>query len=177
MIWLFAYLACVPLANWMLGNVGIATDGGLHVVPVGFGLVAPSGVLAIGASLCLRDVVHDRYGTKFAAAAILLGSVISALIADPFVAMASASAYAIGEGADLVVYAPLRQRGYVAVAVVLSGIVGAIVDSALFLYVAFGSLEYISGQIVGKVWITLAAGLYVWMKHRVIPQWRLFSSH
>lgn len=168
MVWLVAYLACVPLANWMIGNVGIATDGGPHVVPVGFGLVAPSGVLAIGASLFLRDLVHDRHGTKIAAAAILLGSAVSALIADPFIAVASASAYAIGEGADLIVYAPLRHRGYVSLAVVASGIVGSIVDSALFLYLAFGTLDYILGQIVGKLWITLLAGVYVWVSRRVV---------
>jgi hypothetical protein len=41
--------------------------------------------------------------------------------------------------------------------VLLSGIAGAIVDSAAFLLLAFGSLDYMAGQVVGKLWASLAA--------------------
>lgn len=46
-----AFAATVPLAHWMTGNIGTAcvTDGPC-LLPVGFGLGAPSGALAIGAS-------------------------------------------------------------------------------------------------------------------------------
>lgn len=60
------------------------------------------------------------------------------------------------ELADLAVYTPL-QKNRLVVAVVASGIVGLVIDSALFLYVAFGSFDYIGGQIVGKMWMILLA--------------------
>jgi hypothetical protein len=41
--------------------------------------------------------------------------------------------------------------------VLASGVVGAAVDSALFLWLAFGSLDYLTGQIVGKLWASIAA--------------------
>jgi hypothetical protein len=32
--------------------------------------------------------------------------------------------------------------------------VGLVVDSVLFLALAFGSLEFLAGQVVGKAWVT-----------------------
>jgi queuosine precursor transporter len=54
------------------------------------------------------------------------------------------------------VYTPLRERT-VAGGIVASNVVGAIVDSALFLWLAFGSLESFAGQFVGKIVMTLPA--------------------
>ena len=69
-----AFAATVPLAHWMTGNIGTAcvTDGPC-LLPVGFGLGAPSGALAIGASFVLRDAVHEIGGAKAALAAIAIG--------------------------------------------------------------------------------------------------------
>lgn len=42
------YLISIPFANWLIENIGnVPFPGGPHVTPVGFGLKAPSGVLAI----------------------------------------------------------------------------------------------------------------------------------
>jgi len=46
-------------------------------------------------------------------------------------------------------------------AILASGIVGSIVDSALFLYLAFGSLAYVEGQIVGKLAMTVLVVLFL----------------
>jgi hypothetical protein len=35
--------------------------------------------------------------------------------------------------------------------------VGLLVDSVLFLLLAFGSLDFLAGQVVGKAWMTLLA--------------------
>ena len=59
------------------------------------------------------------------------------------------------ELADFAVYTPL-QVGWLR-AVVASNIVGAVVDSALFLWLAFGTLDFITGQVVGKLYMTAAA--------------------
>jgi uncharacterized PurR-regulated membrane protein YhhQ (DUF165 family) len=56
----------------------------------------------------------------------------------------------------MAVYTPLEDRSFTG-AVVLSNTVGAVVDSVLFLSLAFGSLEFLRGQVVGKMWMTAAA--------------------
>jgi uncharacterized PurR-regulated membrane protein YhhQ (DUF165 family) len=46
-------------------------------------------------------------------------------------------------------------------AVVASSIAGLVVDSIAFLWLAFGSLEFLLGQIVGKLWMVLLAAPFV----------------
>lgn len=152
-----AFLACIPIANWLIGNVGTkCVPNGPCLIPVGFGLMTPSGVLMISVALVLRDVVQRVAGTQWALAAIVAGSVMSAAVAPPALVIASATAFLVSELIDMAVYTPLQRRGLV-LAVLASNGVGLIVDSVLFLTIAFGSLDYIAGQIVGKAWATLAA--------------------
>lgn len=152
-----AFAATIPAANWLIGNVGTTCiPNGPCLVPVGFGLEAPSGVLMIGAALVLRDAVHEAGGLRSAFLAIGLGAVLSWLFAPPALVLASVVAFVLAELADLAVYAPLRERR-LALAVMLSGLAGAVIDSAAFLWLAFGSLQFIEGQIVGKLWMSLAA--------------------
>lgn len=152
-----AFALTVPAANWLIGNVGTQFDpGGPHLIPVGFGLVAPSGVLMVGASLVLRDVVHELGGWKAAFVAILIGACLAWFVAEPTLVIASVAAFVAAELADLAVYAPLRKRR-LTLAVVASGLVGSIADSAVFLWLAFGSLAFIEGQILGKLWMSLLA--------------------
>ncbi|WP_026617202.1 VUT family protein [Ensifer aridi] len=153
-----AFAATIPAANWMIGNVGECIPQGPCLIPVGFGLDAPSGVLLVGLALVLRDWVHEAGGAKAALAAIGIGGLVSWLFAPPALVLASVLAFVIAELADLAVYAPLRAKR-LWLAVLLSGIVGAAVDSAVFLWVAFGSLDFIAGQIVGKLWMTLIAAV------------------
>lgn len=153
---LAAYIATVPAANWMIGNVGDCIPNGPCLIPVGIGLFAPSGVLMVGLALVLRDYVHHILGWKAAMGAIAAGVALSFWTANPAIAVASAAAFALSELADLAVYAPLARRRMV-MAVALSGVAGAAVDSAAFLWMAFGSLDFIAGQVVGKLWATAAA--------------------
>jgi len=147
----------IPAANWMIGNVGIQFDPiGPHMIPVGFGFYAPSGVLMVGLALVLRDAVHEGFGFAGAVLAIVAGAILSAFLSPPALVIASVAAFALAETADLMVYAPLRKRN-LGMAVAASGIVGAVVDSAVFLWLAFGSVAFIEGQILGKVWMSMAA--------------------
>jgi uncharacterized PurR-regulated membrane protein YhhQ (DUF165 family) len=150
----------IPLANWLIGNVGtMCIPNGPCMVPVDFGLLglmAPSGVLVVGAALVLRDIVHERLGWAWAVGAIAVGAALSWWLASPALAIASVVAFALAETADLVVYSPLRKRN-LPLAVFASGVVGSAIDSAVFLWLAFGSLNFIEGQIIGKMWMTLAA--------------------
>jgi queuosine precursor transporter len=151
------FAATIPAANWLIGNVGtVCIPQGPCLIPVGFGLDAPSGVLMVGAALVLRDIVHERLGSAWALAAIVLGAVLSIMFASPALVVASVAAFALAELADFAVYAPLRKR-HLTAAVLASGLVGSVIDSAVFLILAFGSLAHIEGQIVGKMWMTVAA--------------------
>lgn len=161
-----AYLATIPIANWLIGNVGtFCVPNGPCLIPVGFGLSAPSGVLMIGAALVLRDAVQQLLGMRWALIAIACGVALSALVAPPALVIASAAAFAIAELLDLGVYTPLRQRN-LPLAVLASGVVGAAADSAAFLWLAFGSLEFMAGQLVGKLWMTVAVAAVLWVWHR-----------
>lgn len=157
---LAGYLATVPAANWFIGNVPLfgatCVPGGPCLIPVGFGLTAPSGVLWIGAALVLRDLVRERFGRDTAILAVLAGAAISWWVAPPFVAAASGAAFLVSELADATVYESLRQRGWYA-ALVGSNVVGAALDSALFLGLAFGSLDLLAGNVVGKLLMTVIA--------------------
>ena len=108
----------------------------------------------IGAALVLRDLVQRRLGAGISALAVLAGAAISALLAPPSLVVASAVAFLLSEFTDFAVYTPLARRRLVT-AVVASGLVGIVVDSIAFLWLAFGSLEFLAGQIVGKAWMVL----------------------
>lgn len=150
---LAAYAATIPAANWLIGNVGECIPNGPCLIPVGFGLMAPSGVLMIGAALVLRDAVHRILGWQWAVGAIAIGAALSFQFSPPALVIASVAAFILSELADLAVYAPLQRKRLV-LAVLLSGLVGSAVDSAAFLWLAFGSLDFIAGQVVGKLWAT-----------------------
>lgn len=161
-----AFLATIPVANWLIGNVGTTCiPNGPCLIPVAPGLMAPSGVLMIGLALVLRDAVQQQLGMRWAVAAIVAGIILSAAVAPPALVLASAAAFLIAESLDLAVYTPLRRRS-LALAVMLSGAVGAVADSAAFLWVAFGSLDYMAGQVVGKLWMSAAVAAYLAWKAR-----------
>ena len=150
-LWALLFLLTIPVANWMIGNVGtVCIENGPCLIPVFPGLMAPSGVVLVGLALVLRDAVHHTLGWKWAVGCILAGAALSAFVAPPALVVASAVAFLLSELADFAVYTPLRSRG-LPLAVAASGAVGAVVDSVLFLLIAFGSLTYAPGQIVGKL--------------------------
>ena len=154
---LSGFVLSIPVANWLINNVGAyCVPDGPCLIRVGFGFMSPSGVLVIGLALVLRDIVHEKLGWKYALAGILVGGVLSGLIAPPAFIVASIVAFTTSELADMAVYAPLR-KNRLWLAVLLSGIVGATVDSILFLGIAFQSFDYVVGNTIGKVWMTLAA--------------------
>ena len=159
-----AFVATIPAANWLIGNVGTeCIPNGPCLIPVGFGLSAPSGVLMIGAALVLRDAIQEIGGVKLASVAILIGAALTWLIASHALAVASIAAFVVAEFADLAVYTPLRRKG-LSLAILASGLVGSIVDSAVFLWLAFGSLDFMAGQVVGKMLMTAIASALVYTR-------------
>jgi len=157
-----AFAATIPAANWLIGSVGVTCiPDGPCLVPVGFGLMAPSGVLMIGLALVLRDWLHEVAGWRWSAVAVVLGAALSLLFSPPAIAMASAVAFLFAEMADLAVYARLRGRSK-PLAVMASQVVGAALDSALFVYIAFGSLEFSAGTTLAKIYAGAAVAAILW---------------
>ncbi len=71
-------------------------------------------------------------------------------------------AFVLSETADLAVFTPLQRRGLV-LAVAASGAVGIVVDSILFLSLAFGNLDFLWGQVIGKAWSLVAALPFIYL--------------
>jgi hypothetical protein len=72
----------------------------------------------------------------------------------------------MSELTDFAVYTPLARRRLVA-AVVASSLPGLVVDSVIFLWLAFGSLEFLRGQIIGKAWmVVLSIPWIAWLRRR-----------
>lgn len=168
LIFLVLFALTIPAANWLIGHAGTAciAPRGPCVVPVAPGVMAPSGVLMVGVALVLRDLLQRRLGAGLSALAILAGAGISALVAPPALILASAVAFLLSEFADLAVYTPLARQRLVA-AVVASSCAGLVVDSIVFLWLAFGSLEFLPGQIIGKAWMVLLSIPFVaWLRRR-----------
>lgn len=159
------FSATLPLANWFISNIGTTcVVDGPCLVPVGFGLMAPSGVLFIGLALVLRDWLQEVAGYKWALLAVFVGGILSFLTSNPYVAVASAIAFILSETFDLAVYTPLRKKG-AHIAVLFSGVVGSVADSLLFVWIAFGSFEFSAGTILAKMYATLAVSLYLYLKY------------
>jgi uncharacterized PurR-regulated membrane protein YhhQ (DUF165 family) len=148
---LLAYIGTIFVANWAISTFGL--------VPVGFGLYAPAGVYFAGLAFTLRDLTQEALGRRWTIGAIVGGAAISGFVSPQF-AVASGAAFLASELADYMVYTPLRDRNW-PVAVGVSNVVGLVLDSVLFLSLAFGSLEFLWGQIVGKLWMTLLAVLVI----------------
>jgi hypothetical protein len=161
------FVATVPAANWLIGHVGtVCLPTGPCLIPVAPGISAPSGVLMVGLALVLRDLVQRRLGLLAGLLAIAIGALLSAWVAPRAIVFASASAFILSELADFFVYTPLQRRRFV-MAVVASSVAGLAVDSAVFLYLAFGSLDYLPGQILGKLWmVLLTIPVVQWLRRR-----------
>lgn len=159
------YVATIFLANWAISTFG--------TVPVGFGLMAPAGVYFAGLAFTLRDLLQEVAGVRAVVVGIVVGAAISAVISPAF-AIASATAFLFSELADFAVYTPLRRRRWLT-AVIASNLVGLVVDSILFLWLAFGSLAYLTGQVVGKAWMTALAVVVLAVARRAwrASNWRL----
>ena len=150
-------------------------------------LSVPGGTYLIGVALALIEVAHHtapsrREGWLNAQVMIACGFAASGILAA-YVALVDAStaafpgqhfdeladtwrivvgslaAFAVSETLDNAFGAWLRGRAPDSARVVATNAVSAPLDSLVFLLIAFGSLEFIGGQIVAKLAATIAVGL------------------
>ena len=147
-------LVSIVVANWATSRYGF--------VPVGFGLAATAGTFAAGFALALRDAVQDFAGKSAVLVVILLGTVLSYMTSSHAIALASGAAFLVSELIDFGVYTRIKARARIGstrwgIAVVVSNFIGAIVDTVVFLTIAFGVssvMPSLAGQLVGKMWGT-----------------------
>lgn len=152
-----AYLATIVGANWAVHRFG--------VVPVGFGYLAPAGVYFVSAALVLRDAVQYTLGRAVALIVMAAGVALSAAVAGPQLALASGAAFAVSESVDFALFTWIAPRW--AWAVLAGGAAGAVADSVVFLSIAFGSLAFLPGQVLGKLYGVVAASLVIaWRRRR-----------
>lgn len=149
-------IGSVVVANWATSTFGF--------VPVGFGQAATAGTLAAGIALAARDAIQDALGKWWMLAFLAVAGVLSFLVADPHIAVASLAAFTVSELLDFAVYTPIRNKSRLgdkrwAAAVICSDIVGIIADTIVFIGIAFGMStvwQAMPGQFIGKAWATVA---------------------
>jgi queuosine precursor transporter len=163
------YVAAIAGSNWLITHVGIPAGPDTHLTPVGFGLMAPSGVWAAALSFPARDVTQRIGGRWLGIAAIIAGAALSWKLSDPHIAIASGGTYLCSESLDMAVYTPLQRRWFVP-AVLVSGVAALLLDSWLFLHWAgIYSTASMEGLTVGKLWVVLAAVPLTWALRRAGP--------
>lgn len=148
---MFVYVGLVVLIN-----IGFSY---IHPIPTAFGMFSPM-ALVVGAVFVVRDFVQRTSG-HFVLVGMLLATIASYLLADPFVAIASAAAFAASELIDWLVYTlskrPFHQR------VILSSLFSVPVDTAVFL-LGIGFMH--TGTFIIMVLSKLVAVFFVYAHHR-----------
>ena len=149
-IWVGGYLATIVLANFMTENFGL--------VGIGFGLLVSAGTFAAGLALIARDGVQEALSVRWTILIIVVGCVLSILVANPAIAVASGLAFITSEIVDLAVVTPTRKRSITG-AIVLSSIISAPVDTVMFLWIAGFplTLSAVLGQFLVKTALALVA--------------------
>lgn len=152
--WVTAFLVCVVASNWAITHLGVDHGPGTpRTIAVGFGLHAPSGVVFAGALFALRDVIHERQGPVAVLVIIVASAPLTMIAASPGLAVASLVTFIVAETVDLLVYRHIRHNGYMTAALG-SNLVSSLIDSALFLGLAFGATQALNGTVgltVGKL--------------------------
>lgn len=142
-----SYVGTVVAANW----------ASVHAPPLLVAsILVPAGTVFAGLTLTLRDGLHETAGWPGVVAGIAAGTGLSGLLASPAIAAASAAAFLASELIDAAVYARLRARSRLG-GVLGSNAAGLLIDSLIFVPLAFGNLTALPGQILGKTAATLAA--------------------
>jgi hypothetical protein len=179
------YVTAIVASNFLIAHVGIPAGPGTHLSPVGFGLMAPSGVWAAAVSFPARDVTQRLAGRWLGFAAIFAGAGLSFATSSHAVAAASGFTYLCSESLDFAVFTRLQKGAralstrWFVTAVVASGCVAAVADSWIFLHARWipflhaaalpAGAAAVGGLILGKAWVQVAAGPASWLLRRTGP--------
>jgi uncharacterized PurR-regulated membrane protein YhhQ (DUF165 family) len=179
-------LRLAVLTGLYVGIVVMAQVGTNKIVDVPLtNLIAPGGTFLIGIALSMIEIAHwtapsRREGFVNAQVMVACGWVASAILAGYLailnvlspndllfdrlagtwrIVVASLLAFAVSETIDNSLGTWLRDRWPDAARVLGTNAISVPLDSVVFLLVAFGSLEFIEGQIVVKYAATVLVGV------------------
>jgi uncharacterized PurR-regulated membrane protein YhhQ (DUF165 family) len=162
-----AYVGLVVLANWLASKYLV------HVPLTDY--LAPAGVFAIGGVLVLRDWLQQLAGLRWTMPLVYAAGLVSWGIGDAAgwtslekIAVASVIAFSVSETVEALVFTPIRNRS-LALGVALSGTAGNVLDSWLFLTIAFGSTAFFWGQFWGKTEMVALGTLLTLARRRLAP--------
>lgn len=157
---LAVYVGAIVAANVMTDRLGL--------VSVGFGLVVTAGTFAAGFALLARDFVQRTSGIRVVLIAIGVGAVLSWALASAALAVASGVAFLAAELVDLGVFTGIQDRAGFAVAVLVSNVIAAPVDTLLFLWIAGFPVTFdvVAGQLLAKLVYATAIPLLLWIGGR-----------
>ncbi len=117
-MWSIMYVVSIVTVNWLF-----------TIIPP-IGIWQPTSVI-VGLIFIFRDLSQRECG-HWVIGVMLLGGIISYFMADPFVAIASVTAFAISESVDWLVYTvtkrPLRDR------ILWSSAIGTPIDTVVFTF-------------------------------------------
>jgi len=129
-----AYLLVIAAANVLTASYAPLMLGSLLV---------PAGSFLIGVTFILRDLVQRAIGRKATylaiGSAMLLSGLTSYWLGDTlWIVFASAATFLLSETADTEIYTRLNKS--LAVRVLYSGLVGSVLDSAIFVVIGLSPL-------------------------------------
>jgi len=165
---IFLYLLSIVAANVVTAAFA----------PIHLGVfIVPMGTLLIGATFIFRDLVQNKYGRKktymFIGAALVISAMVSYSLGDTLIiVLASAISFAIAETTDTEIYTRLNLP--MSMRVLYSGIVGGVLDSAIFVIIGLSPLganflpwEAVPAAIVGQVIVkTIIQGIAALIIHQ-----------
>jgi nucleoside-diphosphate kinase len=153
LMWVAGYVAAIVLVNWLFAALPMVET------PLG---AWPPASLIVGFVLILRDMAQREVG-HYVLIAMLAAGVITYVMVDPFIAVASVSAFLVSETADWIVYTvtkrPLRDR------ILASSAVSSPLDSVVFL----GLIGFLSpASFILQTLSKFAGALVIWgiLRHR-----------
>lgn len=150
-VFFVAYVASILVLNLGFSYV--------PMIDLGFGLFSPMAILA-GLTFVLRDFAQREVG-HWVLGGMAIGAVLSFVLADPFVAVASVAAFAISELADWALYTitkkPFHQR------VLISSVIATPIDTLVFLSLINGMT---TGTFVLMVLAKMLAAVAIWIWYR-----------
>lgn len=156
-MWTALYVALIVAVNYGFTVVPL--------VPTPWGDMFPPMSLAVGLTFVVRDFAQREIGHKVIAA-MLVGGALSYFMADPYVALASVTAFLVAETADWAVYTwtrrPFAQR------VLLSSLIGTPIDSAIFLAM-IGHFGWSGVALMTASKIIGALAVWLLIRRREIP--------
>ena len=152
-MWVAGYVAAIILVNWLFAALPMVET------PLG---AWPPASLIVGFVLILRDMAQREVGHSVLIAMLAAG-VITYVMVDPFIAVASVSAFLVSETADWIVYTvtrrPLRDR------ILASSAVSSPLDSVVFL----GLIGFLSpASFILQTLSKFVGALVIWgvLRHR-----------